>query len=614
MSGKHMFRLMIVLCMLVSIATYPITAQEQDPTETPPTATPGGISPEGEETEQPQHDANAEDTESQPKLTREESRWIVDVLGDYEPDDDYDDWHNEELRKLYEEAQELPELGERYPYTEIERPDINEQTIWLYLIGELKVDFVLDDSRNTLRGICFGVLPSELSPTQTGDTIVLYSEPNTESAVVGVFNYGDHAVVLARDESTEWVLVQANGSTAWIQSVVLDLNCDLESLPVYTAQEAVDNRQGFRFRSQPDPASQDQRHGMVIVNPNEEVASLMINDTEISLSGGGVFLSTPTDDTMTVQTLDGTVSLIDPAGEMIALDGMDDNVFTVGLEPIPLEDSEPVDRSDSGSNALIGLVLEELIGQPTVVGTIDIFRDEADDVLDLGTEEIVSNPKVDVEQVGVASLFNGDLAVNVIMGEPLSGDVYSFGLRAFVFGNHDDDTLVSQWVQHDNDREIYTGVYDFDLGAFVNDPPGTGIQLDYDLESGVIRFVFPASALPPVIVGAALESTMSPTEDSELQPAFFDDFVVELDMVVPPPVQRLPDCTVASSGTVNLRSGPGTNFDLAGTLAAGESVVATGQANGADGFVWWKLANGAWVRSDLVTITGDCELLPVVDQ
>ena len=79
------------------------------------------------------------------------------------------------------------------------------------------------------------------------------------------------------------------------------------------------------------------------------------------------------------------------------------------------------------------------------------------------------------------------------------------------------------------------------------------------------------------------------------------------------PMEAMVSCMVSSGGAVNLRTGPGTNFDVAGTLAAGQALTATGQAQGTDGFVWWQLESGQWVRSDVVTEDGDCENLPVVE-
>ena len=69
-------------------------------------------------------------------------------------------------------------------------------------------------------------------------------------------------------------------------------------------------------------------------------------------------------------------------------------------------------------------------------------------------------------------------------------------------------------------------------------------------------------------------------------------------------------CTVSSRQTINQRSGPGTNFAQVGSLAAGASTLVLEQTTGADGFVWWYLADDAWVRSDLVTTYGNCEAIP----
>lgn len=68
-------------------------------------------------------------------------------------------------------------------------------------------------------------------------------------------------------------------------------------------------------------------------------------------------------------------------------------------------------------------------------------------------------------------------------------------------------------------------------------------------------------------------------------------------------------CNISSTGAVNKRSGPGTNFDRAGQLAGGVNVKATAQGN--DGsFTWWKLEDESWVREDVVTASGDCASLP----
>lgn len=71
-------------------------------------------------------------------------------------------------------------------------------------------------------------------------------------------------------------------------------------------------------------------------------------------------------------------------------------------------------------------------------------------------------------------------------------------------------------------------------------------------------------------------------------------------------------CMAGSNTGANLRSGPGTDFDRLGALAASEPADVIGQATGSDGFVWWQLADESWVRSDLVEEAGLCENVPEV--
>lgn len=71
-------------------------------------------------------------------------------------------------------------------------------------------------------------------------------------------------------------------------------------------------------------------------------------------------------------------------------------------------------------------------------------------------------------------------------------------------------------------------------------------------------------------------------------------------------------CTFTAPGTANLRSGPGTSFDRAGTLSTGQSVEVDGQAQGSDGMTWYRLVSGEWVRSDVVGAPAACANVTVV--
>ena len=47
----------------------------------------------------------------------------------------------------------------------------------------------------------------------------------------------------------------------------------------------------------------------------------------------------------------------------------------------------------------------------------------------------------------------------------------------------------------------------------------------------------------------------------------------------------------------NLRSGPGTTFDLTGSITAGTALTIIGRNEAGD---WLKLENGAWIFGELV--------------
>ena len=65
-------------------------------------------------------------------------------------------------------------------------------------------------------------------------------------------------------------------------------------------------------------------------------------------------------------------------------------------------------------------------------------------------------------------------------------------------------------------------------------------------------------------------------------------------------------CNVVASGTVNKRSGPGTTFDRDGQMNSGETLEVDAQTQGEDGFIWYELEDGSYVREDIITLVGDC--------
>jgi len=72
-------------------------------------------------------------------------------------------------------------------------------------------------------------------------------------------------------------------------------------------------------------------------------------------------------------------------------------------------------------------------------------------------------------------------------------------------------------------------------------------------------------------------------------------------------------CQISPSNqSARVRSGPGTDFGVSGSLDSDTSVNANGRAVGSDGSTWWRLADGSgWVREDVVNEQGGCAELPL---
>lgn len=73
-------------------------------------------------------------------------------------------------------------------------------------------------------------------------------------------------------------------------------------------------------------------------------------------------------------------------------------------------------------------------------------------------------------------------------------------------------------------------------------------------------------------------------------------------------------CTVTTRGAfnVNIRADATINSAVLSLLAFNDSVDVDAQTVGPDGFTWWRVASGGWVRSDVVSTMGDCGTLQSV--
>jgi uncharacterized protein YraI len=66
------------------------------------------------------------------------------------------------------------------------------------------------------------------------------------------------------------------------------------------------------------------------------------------------------------------------------------------------------------------------------------------------------------------------------------------------------------------------------------------------------------------------------------------------------------DCRILTQFRVNLRAGPGTDYERLRVLPIFNRFVVMGYNENADGFRWLQLESGGWVRGDLVQAEGSC--------
>ncbi len=71
------------------------------------------------------------------------------------------------------------------------------------------------------------------------------------------------------------------------------------------------------------------------------------------------------------------------------------------------------------------------------------------------------------------------------------------------------------------------------------------------------------------------------------------------------------DACMVTGRNTRVRSGAGTDFDQVGSLAQGDTATVIGQMNDVNGFTWYQIDQG-WVRADVVTVTGNCSVVPMV--
>ncbi len=73
------------------------------------------------------------------------------------------------------------------------------------------------------------------------------------------------------------------------------------------------------------------------------------------------------------------------------------------------------------------------------------------------------------------------------------------------------------------------------------------------------------------------------------------------------------ECTVAWTGDVNLRQGPGTDYPIRQGVPGGFYSTADARAQGSNGALWWRLTDSVWIAADATVASTSCGTLSMID-
>ena len=162
-------------------------------------------------------------------------------------------------------------------------------------------------------------------------------------------------------------------------------------------------------------------------------------------------------------------------------------------------------------------------------------------------------------------------------------------------------------VRNPSGQEIAVLTGDSLNSATSNLPPGQG---NYTLE---ITALTPGAQGVVTVLVVPAGGSVTPPPATDQQPAA----PAATEEVAPPEGSQSTNnetqptvCMISASGNVNLRSGPGTNYNIIGTLNAGMSLPVEGSLNG-----WFQVnvpgVGTAWAFSGVVNLSGPCDNLSV---
>lgn len=136
--------------------------------------------------------------------------------------------------------------------------------------------------------------------------------------------------------------------------------------------------------------------------------------------------------------------------------------------------------------------------------------------------------------------------------------------------------------------------------------PGADAIRDIIRDEGVLSII-PATA--PNAFGG-----IGTTNSDNIEGEGTGDMMETTEMSEEPSGETSGACTVTPRGNfnVNIRGDATIQAPVDRLLTVGSNAEVDAQRRGPDGFPWWRLTDGGWVRSDVVSASGNCSEVPAL--
>jgi hypothetical protein len=204
----------------------------------------------------------------------------------------------------------------------------------------------------------------EVSNSGTGN-INVRGGPSTNDTIVNVFNAGETAVADGRNEAGDWVYVDYGGSDGWLYTPLIEIACDVQTLPIVHPDISSDSQSSYAYmqsitlESGNSEACERSPDGLLVRSPEGLRARIVVNGVELTMSSAG-FITAQADGDLVIQGLEGSIDVTSAGQTETVTDGIFTTVPLDGLQadgpptpPQPINPNTDLPALDTANTALV---------------------------------------------------------------------------------------------------------------------------------------------------------------------------------------------------------------------------------------------------------------------